>query len=201
MIEANPIARIGLVAAGLAAAGMPTEAEAGIVHKKPGAESHQIADRVIPIDGETRKVMEKWGIEFNGREINLRLDSRDGGRPLVAGEPNAVVQVGHKGDNTVVFRFVERDGGVGTVSIVRGREGASQELDLNVSHAPSRRHSAERGGGQPKYGEYGSVRIYGMHGRQEAHDPRPAPGMKWYYHNPKGAEKEGWWYQAPEGSR
>lgn len=198
MKEVKRIGRIGLAALGLAAAGAPDTAEAGIVHKKPGMESHQIADVVAPIDGETKKLMEKWGIDFNGREIRLKLDPRDDGRPLVASEPNAVVQVSHVGDSKVVFRFVERDGGIGSVSINRGVESSSFELDLGVNKGPAhdREPSGKQSPEQHKFGEYGKVRIYGMH----AHKPPPKPGMKWYYHNPKGEEDIGWWYQARFGS-
>ncbi|MEK7539789.1 MAG: hypothetical protein AAB558_00915 [Patescibacteria group bacterium] len=197
MKESRRLARVGMAALGLAAAGAPGQAEAGITHKKPGMETHQIADVVAPVDHETRKLMEKWGIDFNGREIRLKLDPRDDGRPLVAGEPNAVVQVSHVGNDKVVFRFVERDGGVGSVSIVRGYEAGSFEFDLNVSQGHPRSGSVEQGLGKHTYGEYGKVRVFGMH----THKPPSDPGMKWYYHNPKGEEKEGWWYQAREGSR
>lgn len=196
MNEPKRLARIGLAALGVAAAGAPSQAEAGIVHKPASAESHKIADVVAPIDQETRKLMEKWGVDFNGREIKLRLDPRDDGKPLQAGERNALVKVSHKGNDMVVFHFVERDGGVGSVSIVRGHESGSFQFDLNVG-INSSGESAERGGSEHKYGEYGKVRVYGMH----AQKARADAGMKWYYHNPKGEEKEGWWYQAREGSR
>lgn len=180
------------------AGAVPAVAEANVVHRPEATPQHELAAKVQVDSDETRKLMEKWGVEYDGTNIKLRLDPRDDHKPLMAGERNTDVTFGHVSEDTISVRWREADGDQGVVWITRGHEMASFSFDVGKpEHGKSRPHPKHAQAEHPgKFGEYGSTRVYGMHTEK----PRPPEGMKWYYHNQRNNEKGGYWFLAPLGS-
>lgn len=188
--------KLGRVAA-LGAALHAADAEAGLKHRTPDMPPDRpIADVVAPISRETQAVMDHWGIQFNGKEIRLRLDPRDDGRPLAQSDRNLALEVTHQGSDTVTFTFQEPDGGFGFVSIRRGKEAGSYNFEPpHATHQPHRESPrADAGTPTGQYGEYGRVRVYSdIH--HKPHQPTP-PGTEWMWHTGHNGERD-WWYVGP----
>lgn len=179
--------RAGAVAAGLAAAA-PQVAEANVVHQDKDVPQHELATQVH-IDAGTRLLMEAWGVEFNGSEIRLRLDSSDNGRPLQAGERNKDVTFRSQGADTIVVDWREADGDHGSIWIKYG-----QEVGRHSTQSGQAEHHGSSG--EHTSSNHPGPHIFGMH----AEKPPAPPGKKWYYQNPVN-NKDGYWYLAPNGSR
>lgn len=180
--------RVGILAAGMAAAA--PEAQANLVHLDSETPRHEMAKNVHYEDAQTKDLMFKWGVEFMGTDVRLRMDNRDSGRPLQAGKSNRDITFGHEGTDTITINWVEPDGDHGTVWIKSGKEVGSRTYDVGQPD-----HRGSGGDHQQAKGEPGP-HLIGMH----ADKPPPPPGKKWYYHNPSH-DREGYWYLAPIGSR